>query len=78
MGRSLSENEDPDFYRHILDQDLSVSQSFDNEKAINVAPLSTIAEETELLEKLRSSPNFAPQPGKSEKGFFHKVRDMFS
>jgi molecular chaperone DnaJ len=35
-------------------------------------------EETELLEKLRSSPNFEPQPGKAEKGFFHKVRDMFS
>jgi molecular chaperone DnaJ len=35
-------------------------------------------EERELLEKLRNSENFAPQPGKSEKGFFHKVRDMFS
>lgn len=35
-------------------------------------------EERELLEKLRDSANFAPQPGKSEKGFFHKVRDMFS
>ena len=35
-------------------------------------------EERELLEKLRESENFAPQPGKSEKGFFHKVRDMFS
>ena len=35
-------------------------------------------EERELLEKLRDSENFAPQPGKSEKGFFHKVRDMFS
>jgi len=35
-------------------------------------------EERVLLEKLRDSENFAPQPGKSEKGFFHKVRDMFS
>jgi molecular chaperone DnaJ len=41
-------------------------------------PKQVSKEETELLEKLRSSPNFAPQPGKSEKGFFHKVRDMFS
>jgi len=41
-------------------------------------PKQVTKEETELLEKLRSSPNFAPQPGKSEKGFFHKVRDMFS
>jgi molecular chaperone DnaJ len=35
-------------------------------------------EERELLEKLRDSENFTPQPGKAEKGFFHKVRDMFS
>ena len=41
-------------------------------------PKQVTKEETELLEKLRSSPNFAPQPGKAEKGFFHKVRDMFS
>ena len=41
-------------------------------------PKQVSKEETELLEKLRASPNFAPQPGKAEKGFFHKVRDMFS
>jgi molecular chaperone DnaJ len=41
-------------------------------------PKQVSKEETELLEKLRSSPNFEPQPGKAEKGFFHKVRDMFS
>jgi molecular chaperone DnaJ len=41
-------------------------------------PKQVTKEETDLLEKLRSSPNFAPQPGKAEKGFFHKVRDMFS
>jgi len=41
-------------------------------------PKSLSKEETEILEKLRASPNFAPQPSKSEKGFFHKVRDMFS
>jgi molecular chaperone DnaJ len=41
-------------------------------------PKSVSKEETEILEKLRNSPNFAPQPGKSEKGFFHKVKDMFS
>ena len=41
-------------------------------------PKQVSKEETELLEKLRTSPNFAPQPGKGEKGFFHKVRDMFS
>jgi molecular chaperone DnaJ len=41
-------------------------------------PKEVSKEERELLEKLRDSANFAPQPGKSEKGFFHKVRDMFS
>jgi molecular chaperone DnaJ len=41
-------------------------------------PKEVSKEERELLEKLRDSVNFAPQPGKSEKGFFHKVRDMFS
>ncbi|MHA8086229.1 molecular chaperone DnaJ [Aquirufa sp. Wall-65K1] len=41
-------------------------------------PKQLTKEETEILEKLRSSENFVPQPGKSDKGFFHKVRDMFS
>ncbi len=35
-------------------------------------------EERRLLEKLRTMPNFDPNPGKSEKGFFDKMRDMFS
>jgi len=34
-------------------------------------------EEKQLLEKLRNMPNFNPQPGKSEKGFFEKMRDYF-
>lgn len=34
-------------------------------------------EERELLEKLREMPNFDPKPGKSEKGFFEKMRDYF-
>lgn len=41
-------------------------------------PKQLTSEETELLEKLRNAANFAPQPGKSDKGFFHKVKDMFS
>jgi len=41
-------------------------------------PKQLTSEESELLEKLRNSANFAPQPGKSDKGFFHKVKDMFS
>ncbi|MCO6478393.1 MAG: molecular chaperone DnaJ [Phaeodactylibacter sp.] len=34
-------------------------------------------EERELLEKLKSMPNFHPQPGKSEKTFFEKMKDYF-
>ena len=41
-------------------------------------PKQLTSEESELLEKLRNSANFTPQPGKSDKGFFHKVKDMFS
>ncbi|MEL7122342.1 MAG: molecular chaperone DnaJ [Bacteroidota bacterium] len=35
-------------------------------------------EEKDLLEKLRSMPNFNPQPGKSDKGFFERMKDYFS
>jgi len=35
-------------------------------------------DERRLLEKLRSSPNFHPNPSKSEKGFFEKMKDYFS
>ncbi|HHH50488.1 MAG TPA: molecular chaperone DnaJ [Saprospiraceae bacterium] len=34
-------------------------------------------EERKLLEKLKKMPNFHPQPGKSEKGFFDKMKDYF-
>lgn len=36
------------------------------------------AEEKAALEKLSQSDNFKPQPDKNEKGFFDKVREMFS
>ncbi|MFT4973218.1 MAG: molecular chaperone DnaJ [Paraglaciecola sp.] len=35
-------------------------------------------EERELMEKLREMPNFKPDPGKAEKGFFDKMKDYFS
>ena len=35
-------------------------------------------EERSLLEKMRSMPNFQPSPGKSEKGFFERMKDYFS
>ncbi len=35
-------------------------------------------EEKQLMEKLRSMPNFKPDPGKEERGFFEKMRDYFN
>ncbi|MBR9919834.1 MAG: molecular chaperone DnaJ [Bacteroidetes bacterium] len=34
-------------------------------------------EEKKLLEKMREMPNFKPQPGKSDKSFFEKMKDFF-
>ena len=34
-------------------------------------------DEKKLMEKLRKSANFQPQPGKSEKGFFERMKDYF-
>ncbi|HWB28603.1 MAG TPA: molecular chaperone DnaJ [Chitinophagaceae bacterium] len=41
-------------------------------------PQDLTSEEREMLEKLSRSPNFKPQPGKSEKSFFEKVKEVFS
>jgi molecular chaperone DnaJ len=30
-----------------------------------------------MLEKLQESANFQPNPGKTDKGFFDRVKDMF-
>ncbi|MBC7614893.1 MAG: molecular chaperone DnaJ [Pedobacter sp.] len=35
------------------------------------------AEERGILEKLRESPNFKPQPGKNDKSFFDKMKEYF-
>lgn len=46
---------------------------------VNVwTPQQLTAEEKEWLEKLQEAPNFQPQPEKSEKNFFDRVRDIFS
>ncbi|MCB9282787.1 MAG: molecular chaperone DnaJ [Lewinellaceae bacterium] len=46
---------------------------------VNVwTPKKLTDEERQLLEKLRVMPNFQPQPGKSEKGFFERMKDFFS
>ncbi len=41
-------------------------------------PKNLSKEEVAILEQLRESSNFSPNPGKSEKGFFDKMREMFS
>ena len=46
---------------------------------VNVwTPKSLSKEESEMLEKLRTSPNFQPKPSKSDKNFFEKMKDFFN
>jgi len=40
-------------------------------------PKALSPEERMLLEKLRDSPNFKPQPGKNDKSFFEKMKEYF-
>jgi molecular chaperone DnaJ len=45
---------------------------------VNVwTPKQLSKDETAILEKLRSSSNFTPNPNKSDKGFFDKMREFF-
>ena len=41
-------------------------------------PRKLTKDETKMLEDLRESANFQPEPDHGERGFFEKVRDMFS
>lgn len=41
-------------------------------------PQNLTSDEKSLLEKLRQSDNLKPQPEKQDKGFFDKIREMFS
>jgi len=46
---------------------------------VNVwTPQNITNEEKEMLHQMNSSPNFTPQPGKNEKSFFEKVKEVFS
>lgn len=46
---------------------------------VNVwTPQKLSQEEKSILEKLKHSENFAPQPGENEKGFFSKMKEFFS
>ncbi|RZK80021.1 MAG: molecular chaperone DnaJ [Pedobacter sp.] len=40
-------------------------------------PKALSAEERNILEKLKDSPNFKPQPGKNDKSFFEKMKEYF-
>jgi len=40
-------------------------------------PQSLTSEEKKLLDNLRKSPNFNPQPGKKNKSFFQRIHEMF-
>lgn len=41
-------------------------------------PKNLSSEEKKTIEQFRASPNFKPNPGKSEKSFFEKIKDYFS
>lgn len=45
---------------------------------INVwTPQQLTSEEKKLIDKMRSSPNFKPNPGKNDKSFFEKMKEYF-
>ncbi len=47
--------------------------------SVNVwTPQNLSAEEKAIIEKLKASKNFVPAPGKKDRNFFDRVRDMFS
>ena len=59
----------------------SVQQYGNGDLLVNInvwTPQRLSNEEKELLQKLRTSPNFQPDLNHKERGFFDKVRDMFS
>jgi molecular chaperone DnaJ len=41
-------------------------------------PRNLSSEEKAMLEKMKSMPNFQPNPGKEEKGFFERMKEYFS
>lgn len=59
-------------------KDLNSYQKGDQLIYVNVwTPKQLSTQEKEILEKLRESPNFQPNPGKGEKSFFEKVKEFF-
>jgi molecular chaperone DnaJ len=59
-------------------KDVNGYQRGDQLVYVNVwTPKQLSKEEVDLMEKLRIAPNFSPTPGKNEKGFFEKMKEMF-
>jgi len=59
-------------------RELNSYQKGDQIIYVNVwTPKQLSPQEKEMLEKLRASPNFQPNPGKGEKSFFEKVKEFF-
>src|SRR5690348_8563628 len=59
--------------------DVNGYQKGDQLVHVNVwTPQNVTSEEKEILERLGKSPNFTPQPGKSEKSFFDRVKEVFT
>ncbi|MFM2392359.1 MAG: molecular chaperone DnaJ [Bacteroidota bacterium] len=59
----------------------SVQQYGKGDQLINIniwTPKDLSLEERTMLEKLKSSPNFHPKPTKEDKGFFERMKEMFS
>ncbi len=59
----------------------SVQSYGQGDQLINVniwTPKSLTDEEMQMLEKMKTLPNFQPNPGKSEKGFFDRMKDYFN
>ena len=60
-------------------KDLNTSSSGDQLIHVNIwTPKKLSGDEEKLLSQLKNSKNFKPNPGKSEKGFFDRVRDFMS
>jgi molecular chaperone DnaJ len=59
----------------------SVQSYGKGDQLINVniwTPKKLSDDEKEIMEKIRTLPNFHPNPGKSEKGFFERMKDYFN
>jgi molecular chaperone DnaJ len=59
----------------------SVQEMGKGDQLINIniwTPKSLSAEEKAILEKLKLSPNFQPNPSKEDKGFFERMKEMFT